>query len=166
VSARDRARRRSILVVDDEGGTIDVLIAVLADAGYVATGASNGQEALAQLRGTLPDLVLLDLEMPVLDGAGTLRAIAADPRLAALNVVLMSGIPESMVKRRCRGHRAFLRKPFSLDELLETVAELARPATPNGAARAPSATAKPAPKSKRTRAPRAAKRRRAARAGK
>src|SRR5262245_5042612 len=101
VSARDRARRRSILVVDDEGGIIDVLIAVLKDAGYAATGASNGQEALAQLRGTLPDLVLLDLEMPVLDGADTLRALSADPRLAGLNVALMSGIPESMVKRRC-----------------------------------------------------------------
>jgi len=162
VSARDRARRRSILVVDDEGGTVDVLIAVLEDAGYVATGASNGQEALAQLRGALPDLVLLDLEMPVLDGAETLRAIAANPRLTALSVVLMSGIPESMVKRRCRGYRAFLRKPFSLDELLEAVGELAGPATLNGAARAPAAKPKP----KRTPAPRAAKRRRASRASK
>lgn len=162
MGARDRARRRSILVVDDEAGTIDVLIAVLADAGYVATGASNGQEALARLRGALPDLVLLDLEMPVLDGAETLRALLAEPRLASLNVVLMSGIPESMVKRRCRGYRAFLRKPFSLDELLEAVGELAGPATLNGAARAPAAKPKP----KRTPAPRAAKRRRASRASK
>ena len=126
MSARDRPKRRSILVVDDEKGTVDVLIAVLEDAGYLAKGASNGEEALAALRTTLPDLVLLDLEMPVLDGAETLRAMAADPRLAGLNVALMSGIPESMVKRRCKGHAAFLRKPFSLDELLEIVSELAR----------------------------------------
>ena len=165
MGARDRARRRSILVVDDEAGTIDVLIAVLADAGYVATGASNGQEALARLRGALPDLVLLDLEMPVLDGAETLRALLAEPRLASLNVVLMSGIPESMVKRRCRGHRAFLRKPFSLDELLETVAELAGPAAPNGAARPGAAKPNAQPKPKRTPAARAGKRRRPARGG-
>jgi CheY-like chemotaxis protein len=164
VSARDRAKRRSILVVDDEPGIIDVLIAVLQDAGYVATGASNGQEALAQLRGALPDLMLLDLEMPVLDGAETLRALSADPRLARLNIALMSGIPESMVKRRCRGHRAFLRKPFSLDELLDTVGELAGPAAPDSAPRPTPPKAKAAPKPRRTPSPRAGKRR--ARAGK
>lgn len=165
MSARDRAKRRSILVVDDEGGIIDVLIAVLHDAGYVATGASNGQEALAQLRGTLPDLVLLDLEMPVLDGAETLRALSADPRLARLNVAIMSGIPESMVKRRCRGHRAFLRKPFSLDELLDTVGELAGPPSPNGAAHpTPLKPRTAAPKPQRN--PRASKRRRPARTSK
>jgi CheY-like chemotaxis protein len=116
-----RQQRTSILVVDDEAGVVDVLITVLEDAGHRASGAANGQEGLSKLKGELPDLLLLDVEMPVLDGGETLRALKADPRLSSLPVLMMSGIPESMVKRRCRGYDAFLRKPFSLDELLETV---------------------------------------------
>jgi len=117
-------RRKSVLVVDDEAGTIDVLIAVLADAGYKTHGAANGREALTKLAASSPDLVLLDYVMPVLDGADTLRAIRDDRRLAETPVVMMSGIPESMIKRRCRGYDAFLRKPFSLEELMGTVEKL------------------------------------------
>jgi len=116
---------KSILVVDDEPGIVDVLIAVLSDAGYRASGAAHGQEALSKLQLSVPDLMLLDLEMPVLDGGDTLRALRTDARLASVGVVMMSGIPESMVRRRCRGFEAFLRKPFSLDELLETLSALA-----------------------------------------
>jgi CheY-like chemotaxis protein len=116
--------RRSILVVDDEAGTADVLTSVLEDAGFDALSASNGREALAQLSTATPDVLLLDLMMPELDGAETLSAIKADSQLSKLLVVMMSGIPESMVKRRARGYHAFLRKPFSLDELLTTLNRL------------------------------------------
>jgi len=127
---RPQQQRSTILVIDDEPGIVDVLIAVLEDAGHRASGAANGQEALSKLKASLPDLVLLDVEMPVLDGGATLSAMKADPRLASVPVVLMSGIVESMVKRRCRGHDAFLRKPFSLDDLLETINTLLGRAPP------------------------------------
>lgn len=116
--------RSTILVVDDEPGIVDVLSAVLKDAGHQTSGAGNGQEALSRLKASVPDLVLLDVEMSVLDGGATLSAMKADPRLSSVPVIVMSGIAESMVKRRCRGYDAFLRKPFSLDELLDTVNEL------------------------------------------
>jgi len=112
--------RRTILVVDDEPGTVGVLTAVLTDAGHEAVGVANGREALAKVRSDTISVVLLDVMMPVLDGPDTLRALR-ELGHAQLPVVLMSGIPESMVKRRCRGYDAFLRKPFSLDELLATV---------------------------------------------
>lgn len=112
---------RRILVVDDEPGTVDVLTAVLTDAGFEAIGAANGRDALAKLRADAISVVLLDVVMPVLDGPDTLRALRGEMGLGQLPVVLMSGIPESMVKRRCRGYTAFLRKPFSLDELLATI---------------------------------------------
>jgi CheY-like chemotaxis protein len=118
---RSKARRSTILVVDDEPGIVDVMIAVLEDAGHDASGANNGREALSKLEASQPDLLLLDLEMPVLDGAATLSAMKANPRLASVPVLMMSGITESMVKRRCRGYDAFLRKPFSLDDLLDTL---------------------------------------------
>jgi CheY-like chemotaxis protein len=125
--ARKRARHakqpspRSILVVDDENGTVDVLIAVLRDAGFDASGASNGRDALAALAHSPSPIVLLDFMMPVLDGAETLRAIRKDSSLSQVRVVMMSGLSETMVKRQCRGYAAFLRKPFSLEELLRTV---------------------------------------------
>lgn len=127
---RSKQKRTSILVVDDEPGIVDVLIAVLEDAGHRASGAANGQEGLSRLKSGLPDLMVLDVEMPVLDGEATLRALKSDPRLSSLPVLMMSGIPESMVKRRCRGYDAFLRKPFSLDELLETVDAIVNGAAP------------------------------------
>lgn len=121
--ARDRnsRQRRSILVVDDEQGIVDVLVAVLGDAGHRALGAAHGKDALQKLEVSLPELVLLDLEMPVMDGAQTLQALRGDARYTTLPVIVMSGIPESMVKRRCRGFDAVLRKPFALDELLGTI---------------------------------------------
>ena len=135
---RPKRQRSTILVVDDEPGIVDVLIAVLEDAGHRASGAANGQEALSKLKASLPDLVVLDVEMPVLDGGATLSAMKADPRLASVPVLMMSGISESMVKRRCRGYDAFLRKPFSLDDLLDALnALLGRDgAQRNGPARA------------------------------
>jgi CheY-like chemotaxis protein len=131
LSPRQKAAkpRSTILVVDDEPGIVDVLIAVLEDAGHRASGAANGEEALSKLKASLPELMLLDVEMPVLDGPATLGMMKADPRLSSLPVLMMSGVTESMVKRRCRGYDAFLRKPFSLDELLDAVDRLlSRPA--------------------------------------
>jgi CheY-like chemotaxis protein len=142
-------RRKSILVVDDEPGIVAVLITVLEDAGHRAAGAADGHEALSRLKVSKPDLMLLDVEMPALDGGETLRALKADPRLSTLPVLMMSGIPESMVKRRCRGYDAFLRKPFSLDELLETVAALLDRAASRRRASRPLAQRAPAKKKNR-----------------
>lgn len=122
--ARGAPRRRSILVVDDEAVTVDVLTAVLADAGLRVIGAANGREALAKLERAEPDLVLLDYMMPVLDGSETLKAIRQLDGSSKVPIVMMSGIPESMVKRKSRGYDAFLRKPFSLDELMSAVNRL------------------------------------------
>lgn len=142
MSSRDRpqTQRGAILIVDDESGIVDVLGAVLTDAGYHVDGAGNGREALAKIAESHPDLVLLDLEMPVLDGPETLRALRADEARSRLPVLMMSGLTESIVKRRCRGYQAFLRKPFTLDELLATVAKLLKasgPRTARGKTRGP-----------------------------
>ena len=141
MSSRDpsNSKRGSILIVDDESGIVDVLSAVLTDEGYRVEGAAHGQDALDKIAEGHPDLMVLDLEMPVLDGADTLRALRADEARSRLPVLMMSGLTESIVKRRCRGYQAFLRKPFTLDELLATVARLikssgARPRTARGKA--------------------------------
>ena len=130
-------RPRSILIVDDEPGTVRVLASVLEDAGYRVDQASNGRIALEMLATERPDLVLLDFLMPELDGCETLRTIRKTRAHAGLRVLMMSGVAESIVRRRCRGYDGFLRKPFGLDELLATVASMTEEKPPKK--RAPAA---------------------------
>lgn len=109
---------RTVLVVDDEWAVADVLEALLGDEGYRVVTASNGAQALRRLDETRPDLVIADFMMPVLDGAGLVKALRERPDTAAIPVVLMSSLPEAAVAERCTGYQAFLRKPFRIAEVL------------------------------------------------
>ena len=107
--------------VDDEVGTVDVLVAALSAFGFTVKGVTDSREVLGKVRAAPPDILLLDLIMPELDGAELLRDLKAERRLAQTRVIMLSGLPESMVRRRCSGYAAFLRKPFTLDELLAAI---------------------------------------------
>jgi PAS domain S-box-containing protein len=109
-----------ILVVEDDDNLREAVRDVLRGEGFLVTEAHHGQEALACLRGPgpLPDLVLLDLSMPVMDGWECFRAIRADASLASLPVVVMSGEPRETAPVP---DSRFLRKPFGADELLAMV---------------------------------------------
>ena len=66
---------KTILIVDDEFGVLEVLEFILSDAGFTVVSALNGQEALARLEETRPDLAIVDFMMPILDGNGVIKAI-------------------------------------------------------------------------------------------
>jgi CheY-like chemotaxis protein len=112
---------QTIVVIDDEFSLADVLAATLADCGYVVHSVTNGAHGLKAIREHRPDLVLLDVMMPLLDGAGMLAAMHGDPSIAATPVIIMSSLPEPAVRARCKRYVAFLRKPFSFECLLEAV---------------------------------------------
>jgi DNA-binding response OmpR family regulator len=112
---------KTIVIVDDEFGLADVLTATLSDIGFRVLSASNGKQGLDVMAEHPPDLVLLDYMMPLLDGAGVLKAMRADPKLAHVPVIMMSAVPESVVSARCEGYAAFLRKPFDFQTLLNAV---------------------------------------------
>lgn len=118
---------RTVLVVDDEFGVAEVLEAVLQDEGYRVVTAINGRQGLDRARETPPDLVMLDLMMPIMGGAATLAALHADPVLHGIPVVMMSSLEEAAVRETCSGYRAFLRKPFRMAEMLSLLEELAPP---------------------------------------
>ena len=121
---------KTILVVDDEYAIVEALAALLGDEGYRVVSAMNGAEALEKIAEDRPDLVLLDVMMPVLDGRATLARIREDPTTSALPVVLMSAAPRAQTAQGPRSD-AFLAKPFGVALLLETIAKLlARAATP------------------------------------
>jgi CheY-like chemotaxis protein len=112
-----------VLVVDDETAIADALQDILSMEGYEVVTALNGHEGLRLLNELKPDLVLLDLMMPVMDGRELLRRVQADPQLRGIPVVVMSAGRITEEERRTA--RAILAKPFALDALLRTVAQLA-----------------------------------------
>jgi CheY-like chemotaxis protein len=109
---------RTVLVVDDEFGVAEVLEAILEDEGYRVVTAINGRQGLERAAETQPDLIMLDVMMPIMDGAATLLALRADGRFSRVPVILMSSLDEATARETCRGYQAFLRKPFRITQLL------------------------------------------------
>lgn len=112
---------RSILVVDDEESIIRSLEGILTDEGFEVVNAVNGKAALERIEEEIPDLVLLDIWMPELDGIETLVKIKES--CPALQVVMMSGhgTIETAVKATKLGAYDFIEKPLSLDKVLLTI---------------------------------------------
>lgn len=118
---RDRRPPR-ILVVDDDIILGSFLATLLRDEGYSVSLASHGQDALDQLDQTVPQLVLTDLQMPVLDGWALCAQLRV--RAPALPVVFMSaGVDPRQEAERC-GAAGWLTKPFDLDDLLALLQRL------------------------------------------
>jgi signal transduction histidine kinase/CheY-like chemotaxis protein len=112
----------TVVVVDDNEANLDLLRRVLAmRPGIRAVFARDGAEALALVFAELPDLVLLDLRLPLIEGDEVLRRIKADPRTAQISVVVLSGVADTETVRRTRqdGADAYLTKPFDVHELLD-----------------------------------------------
>lgn len=115
---------KTILVVDDECGIVEVLEFILRDAGFAVKSALNGQDALARLEEGAPDLVILDYMMPILDGSGVIKAMHANPKYSAIPIILTSAMQEKTIRKRCDGYQAFLRKPYKTERLLEAISRL------------------------------------------
>lgn len=108
----------TVLVVDDEFGIAELFDAVLTDEGHRVLTAMNGRHGLELLAREQPDLMFLDYMMPVMDGAAMLRAMATDPALPPIPVVMMSSMLEATVAERCSGYATFLRKPFKIAQVV------------------------------------------------
>lgn len=110
-----------ILVVDDEPAITLLVAQILTYAGFQVTRASGGTEAVALARRERPDLILLDVMMPDLDGRDTCRVVKMDRELSGVPVVLFSSADEQDVHWRAAGADAFLQKPFEIRALPEFV---------------------------------------------
>jgi adenylate cyclase len=106
--------RPKILIVDDEPFNVDYLEQELADLGYATASAVNGQDALDKVKSESPDLVLLDVMMPIMDGFTVLGHLKADPMLRDTSVIIISAMSdlESIVKGVKLGAEDYLPKPF------------------------------------------------------
>ena len=117
-----------VLVVDDTPLNVKMLADVLTFKGYQVVTAAGGQEGLAKVKSEMPDIVLLDVMMPDLDGYAVCRAIRADPATAILPVVMVTALDPS--QERIKGLEAgaddFLAKPINQPELFARVHSLLR----------------------------------------
>ncbi len=113
-----------ILIVDDDP-IMRTLVreTLLIDPRLSFTEAENGMKAFEQIRLQLPDLILLDIRMPVLDGLQTCHMLHADPVLRAIPVILVTayGSPYHTVDEICAGANDFLIKPFEGTDLIAKV---------------------------------------------
>jgi DNA-binding response OmpR family regulator len=116
----------TILIVDDEPPILDLVRFTLEDAEVRVVEASDGVEALALARRLRPDLILLDVHMPRLDGLEACRQIRRDPALAQTPIVMLTaaGQEADRVRGREAGADEYLTKPFSPLALLALVEAL------------------------------------------
>jgi two-component system response regulator VicR len=113
-----------ILCIDDEKEIIDLLRLILARKGYDVAGAISGEEGLAKARSWKPDLILLDLMMPDVDGWEVFHRIRSDESLAGIPVIVVTARAQT-IDRVLGLHVArvndYISKPFTPQDLIESV---------------------------------------------
>lgn len=117
-------KRRRVLVVDDEPDARELARRVLVSAGYLVDEVGDGRQALAYLEQQHPDLILLDLMMPELDGFGVIRALQEDPELSSIPLVVLTAmaLTDSDRQQLALGARSVLTKGDPNSGVLERIA--------------------------------------------
>jgi len=115
--------KSKILVVDDEPDILKVVTFILKKTGYEIFSAVDGKEALKLIKDKRPDLILLDLRLPVIDGYEVCRKVKSDDSLKAIPVLLLtaSGVDSVAQKAQTLGAEDFIIKPFSKEDLLKKI---------------------------------------------
>ncbi len=108
-----------LLVIDDDAGVRDSMAAYLRDLGYIVDQAETGQQGLELFERNLPDVVLLDLKMPSMDGLAVLKALGQDPADVPIIVVSGTGVMNDVVQALRYGASDYLFKPIVDMEVLE-----------------------------------------------
>lgn len=129
--------RKKILVVDDDAELVELVSFNLKQAGYAVGTASNGVEAIKKARSLEPDLIVLDVMMPELDGFAVCEILRRDTSTALIPIMMLTALSSELGRMAGLGSGAsdFLTKPFSprllvarIEELLKKAANLARTA--------------------------------------
>ncbi len=111
----------SVLIVDDEPSILHSLSGLLADEGFEVLTASNGYEALKVISSDAPDLVLLDIWMPGIDGIETLKEIKKDNPYIQVVIITGHGTIETAVEATKLGAFGFIEKPLSIDKVIVSI---------------------------------------------
>ena len=112
--------KKRILIVDDEASLRDMLSVTLQAKGYEVFTAANGQEGLEKVENARPNLIVLDVMMPIMDGYDCLKALQADPKYRDIPVIMLTAKAQDadVFKGWASGVSSYLTKPFNPRELL------------------------------------------------
>ncbi len=111
---------RKVLVVDDEKAILSLLESSLSRAGYEVATAHNGLEALEKLKEDVPDVIVLDIVMPVMDGYEMLAQLQSDPRYKDIPVIILSAKAQDadIVKGWRSGVAGYITKPINVEHFV------------------------------------------------
>lgn len=114
---------KRILVVEDQEDNMQILRDVLVNAEYQVSEAQNGEEALASVAKERPDLILMDIQLPIMDGYEATRRIKADASLRSIPIIAITSyaLGSDEVRARAAGCDDFVPKPYSPRELLAKI---------------------------------------------
>ena len=120
----------TVALVEDDENTREVFRTILEHTGHRVIEAGDGRAGVAMIRLELPDIVLLDLGLPVLDGRGVVAALKADPRTAGVPIIVVTAAAEEHTRRWALhlGCHDFLEKPVELRTLTQAVDRCLNPA--------------------------------------
>ena len=127
---------KRILVVEDQEDNRQIIRDMLAGTDYEIIEAENGEEALAAVAKQRPDLILMDVQLPIMDGYEATRRIKADPALRSIPIIAVTSYALSGEDKRARaaGCDDYVAKPYSPRQLLAKIRQHlpSRMASPNG----------------------------------
>ncbi len=124
-----------VLIVEDDPDVCDVFTRMLQRAGHTVRSASNGADAVMLAQELRPDIILMDLVLPMIDGLVATRRLKADARTAYIPVLALTarGLVDE-ARARAAGCDGFITKPFGREDLLAQVAAFAERGDPSGGA--------------------------------
>ncbi len=113
----------TILILEDDYATVQLLTVSLSRKGYEIVGVATAEEGLHQIRTAPPDLVLLDLMLPGMDGLAMLEILRSDPQTALLPVIVVSARSDKKRQKEAQvlGISAYLVKPYPLSALYDAI---------------------------------------------
>jgi two-component system, cell cycle response regulator DivK len=114
---------KRILVVEDQEDNRQIIRDMLAQTDYEISEAENGEQALAEIAKQRPDLILMDIQLPIMDGYTATRRIKADPALRSIPIIAVTSYALSGEDKKAReaGCNDYIPKPYSPRELLAKV---------------------------------------------
>jgi len=124
---RERPERSyTVLIAEDNQESYEMIAEYLETIGFHVRHARNGQEVLASAKEMIPDIILMDIQMPVMDGLETTRILKADKAFSSIPVVALTALAMRGDRERCleAGANAYLSKPVSLKKLIDVISEL------------------------------------------
>jgi len=116
-------RKKRILIVDDERDIIKALTVRLQSKGYGVFGALGGAQGIFMANKEIPDLIILDIRMPDVDGFSVVETLKQSDRTSRIPIIFLTGSPERDADERAMGlgARFYIKKPYDPEELIDAV---------------------------------------------